>query len=196
MKKDHPLLGLLVVVLVFIGAISLAYFRYLGSGFSNKNTVAYENKESEANTTVNPTSKVYTDTEHGFELSYPASQFTKLDYIKSDKEDASDYLRIQNYRMDKGTGEGLAQDEYYFEMYIIAANEPCRESVVTSGAAVNLGNGAGYKGGLPGSEISKERSSAMCLFKNGKQFYTVITEGNKEASIANSIFNSIKFVSS
>lgn len=192
MKKDHPLLGLLIIVLVFVGAVSIVYFRYLDNNLSNKKVTVYSDGVAEKKA-LEKNMKVYTNGEYGFELSYPSSAFTELGYIKSEDASRSDYLRIQNYKMDN-FGVGLAKEEYYFEMYIINADEPCRSSVVSDGTAVNLGAATGYKGGLPGAEVIKEVSSAMCVYKDNKQFYAIVTEGDKEASIANSIFNSIKFV--
>ena len=192
MKKDHPLLGLLITVLVFVGAVSLIYFKYLGAELSGKNNVARQSgdvgpKNQESN------QETYVNNEYGFEITYPSSDVAKLNFVQSDQADKPDYLRIQNYRFGKNSG-GLTVGEYYLEMYVIGADEPCTENAVVSPVALSLSTAQGYKGTWPGAQNAGENMSAMCLYKDGRQFYAVVTESGQSSKIANSIFDSIKFV--
>lgn len=193
MKKEHPLLGLLIVVLVFIGAVSLAYFKYLGGGLYNRHSASVDKiSGSKEKSRLETSFKTYANEKYSFELSYPSSAFTEINYKDSEN---SDYLRIQSYRIDKNSNHALSGDEYYFEMYIVDAKESCKESVVKNGTVVNFGEASGFKGEWPKETNPGEKMSAMCFYKDGKQFYSVVTESAQSSGIANTIFDSVKLVS-
>jgi hypothetical protein len=124
---------------------------------------------------------IYTNSDQRFQISYPPGSHASEPY--------PGYIRIQNYT--KTSGYGLNKGQYYMEIFTDGRSIICKnlsnQKLVAIGlveAVTGMAPIDGDPGGLP---------FTLCAFRKQKVIEFRVTEPDKQGTLSNRIFNSIKF---
>ncbi len=153
---------------------------------TNASTVTNTPAANTNTVTVSTTGwKTYTNSKYQFSLQYPS----KDDEIS----DQGTSIRIQNYSSAQTAEEekaGLKPDEFYME---ISENDGSCDAVI-DGATATFGAATGTLGtNGEGGDAGGYRSKAACITNNGVTLEFLVTEGDKDDTIASGIFSTLTF---